>query len=84
MHISDLDQVCYLAERRKNLLEKVNECASTLNVLIGGRYQEAEFIEAARPAVMAILNGELASLETRLKSYGIEFDTPWAPTDNPT
>lgn len=74
MHIRDLDQVGYLYEKRKIISEKILECAGTLNVLISGRYQEPEFVEAARPAVMALLNEQLGAIDERLREYGVTVD----------
>lgn len=71
MKIGNFPIVTRTIEARHRLIEQRDN--GLFGVTIGGTYQDAEMVEKARPAIMAVLDDRILELEHDLRQLGVEI-----------
>jgi hypothetical protein len=70
--LANFDLVARCVAARRSLIQQRDH--SKFGVMIDGRYQDDEIIEAARPAIVAVLNRRIAELDEDLLAMGVVVD----------
>ena len=74
MRVEDFQQANYLMNRRSALIQDLRSVEQTgLGITIVGKYQDDDFVDAIRPAVVNELKGRIELVEQDLKELGMEF-----------
>lgn len=72
MRIGDFPIVQRAIAARASLISQRDQ--GSFGITIAGTYQDAEMVEATRPAIVAILNQRIAELDKDLEQLGVKIN----------